>query len=319
MQWNTAATILTAGRLGWRFELPHKIRTDVGELLLLGTDPPAAVKHAVEEAVVRWRAANVLQHHEPTSALVRPGNPPITRQPSDVVPHMEAQWVRAAAAADVQTAPEVFSALLAGKGCKRPTTWDPKYAHYLTSATAGKQWPQAKVAAVKNSGWTNDDRCKLCNDCAGTLDHRHECRHITSAIPANEKPGAVLKAEIGMKNTRLRLCQTRGIGGFRVPAPPPPPQEWVVWHKTPHDSIDESQLTWYVDASMIDAPLLNELSGSALASWPWPPTDPSTWRPQAALHHTSPRLGRRKLTPSEWCWLAPSSTRPSSPTATPMS
>ena len=51
--------------------------TDDGEILDLMMDSPAAVVKAVHQAVIRWRTANLLQHHTATATLLQsPGFTP---------------------------------------------------------------------------------------------------------------------------------------------------------------------------------------------------------------------------------------------------
>ena len=161
-----AAVQLTANRIGWVFIEPHIILTDEGVSLNLKVDPPAAVASAVAEAVIRWRAANVLLQHTATRSLLH--NPATVTHPK-VLPSFEENWRRANAMANVRTAPRVFDACNAGKKMSSlPSEWQPRFAPYLVSAAAGKQWAQARCARVENGAWTSEANCQLCNSAVCT-------------------------------------------------------------------------------------------------------------------------------------------------------
>ena len=90
----TAAAILTASRLGWHFTGPHTMISDCDEEFDFKHDSPAAIALAVEEAVTRWRTANVLANFTSTAHLLRP---PPTRPPASVLPSQICNWKRAQA------------------------------------------------------------------------------------------------------------------------------------------------------------------------------------------------------------------------------
>ena len=173
----TAAAQLTANRIGWVFTEPHKILTDEGTTLDLRVDPPAAVASAVAASVIRWRAANVLRQHTAMRSLLH--NPTTAVHPK-VLPSFEMNWRRANAMASVKTAPGVSDACNAGRKMRcLPADWQPRFAKYSISAVAGKQWPQARCAAVNRGEWSSDANCQLCNRALGSLQHRHVCSTIT--------------------------------------------------------------------------------------------------------------------------------------------
>ena len=116
------AAVLSAGRLGWRFQNAYTILTDLDDVLDLRVDSPAAVKNAVDESVIRWRAANLLEEFTATSDLLKTWSMP----PVDIVPGMESQWKRAAAMAHIQHFPDVLGSLTSSKdradGCTKKRT-----------------------------------------------------------------------------------------------------------------------------------------------------------------------------------------------------
>ena len=67
----TAAAIVTASRIGWYFSSARHLHSDDGEHFDLLHDPPAAIVKAVHAAVIRWRGANLLQHHNATRTLLQ--------------------------------------------------------------------------------------------------------------------------------------------------------------------------------------------------------------------------------------------------------
>ena len=247
----TAAVQLTANRIGWVFLEPHVLLTDEGISLDLKVDPPAAVASAVAEAVVRWRAANVLLQHTATSSLLR--NHTTATHPK-VLPSFEGSWKRANAMANVRTAPGIFDACNAGrKTSSMPSEWQPKYAPYLVSAVAGKQWAQARCARVENGAWTSDANCQLCKSAVGTLLHRHICPTITPADGRQQCPAPAAQDLIGRSEEQKFLWQTRGIGGSRVFITPRETHEEITWLQHPSGDTPYHQLDWYIDASQIDA------------------------------------------------------------------
>ena len=90
----TAAAILTASRIGWYFSSPCHLHTDDDEVFNLTRDSPATVVKAVHAAVIRWRAANVLQLSLATAPLLQ--MPPFD-PPEGVLPSEIGKWRRARA------------------------------------------------------------------------------------------------------------------------------------------------------------------------------------------------------------------------------
>ena len=133
-----------------------------------------------------------------------------------------------------------------------PKHWSPAYGLYLASAMANKQWPQARCAAAKKAKWTNDDTCRLCNRVSGTALHRHTC---TATHPSQPPPMPAHIAEDAKSRTQqqLELWMTRGIGGTHVFLHKKSAAALLEWIKPVPPTADLAQLSWYVDASQIDA------------------------------------------------------------------
>ena len=252
----TAAAILSAGRLGWAFRDASTIETDDGHVLDLRSDPPAAVKNAVDRAVIRWRAANVLEHFTVTAQLLKTSLKP----PNVVIPGMQQQWRRANAMASIQHFPEILGSLTGVKGTSadagKKRGWSSSYAPYLVSAVAGRQWPQARAASVNKPGWPDDPRCRLCMEGNGTFEHRHSCKVIAEreAAPPPPQP-SILSPLLYASQASMHLWRTRGIGGFRVFVPNRSTEGEARWLITPRSHIDPASLAWYVDASLVDGTL----------------------------------------------------------------
>ena len=246
----SAAALLTAARLGWTISDTGAIRTDDGETLQLGVDPPAAVQHAVEQSVRRWRSANVLYHEMATRHLL---TCPDRALAPDVIPAMSSQWHRAAANTLLQPHLDDFSALLKTRKSLPAEGWQNRYGPYLLSATANKQWTQARVAAVRHPDWDSDARCQLCLQECGTLPHRHCCPKIREMVGDAGASIDLSGINQPMTTEQAVLWQTRGIGAFRRSVEATQQQEWFQWILPLHDRWDESKLSWYIDASQIDA------------------------------------------------------------------
>ena len=213
---------------------------------------------------------------------------------------MQVRWRRAHEMARLHAAPETLSSLAAGRCFKPPKDWNSKYAPYLVSAMAGKQWTQARVAATRHPGWTTDNRCQLCKAEHGTLSHRHVCPRVIEVVGQEQKPEAVRRLETGMDPAKLTLWRTRGIGATRIGLIRARNEEMLVWHKKMRQHVDETRLTWYIDASMMDGDEpTTQAFGYALvavgpsgrleaaASGRRPPTSRLSARPKHALSESS--------------------------------
>jgi hypothetical protein len=244
-----SAALLSASRLGWVIQEDGTMTTDIGETLELGVDSPAAIQHAVQQSVRRWRAANVLQKHSATRGLL---SRPSGAQPDGIIQHMGAFWARASANSILQTYPEDFSTLLQRKRKTPSGSWHPAHGPYLLSAAANKQWPQGRVVAARHAQWSTDPSCQLCKNADGTFLHRHECPVILEMVGKDSCSDLVRKMQEGMGNVTRELWRTRGIGAVTIRPPLNNQEEWLEWIRRPLESVDEATLTWYVDASQID-------------------------------------------------------------------
>ena len=224
------AALLSAARIGWTISDNGIITTDLGETIVLGSDPPAAVQHAVQLAVRRWRSANVLQHEFATRHLLQRRS---SEPGPDVIPAMQSQWLRAAANADLFSHTEDFTALMRAAKTVHHLGWCSKFAPYLLSATANKQWPQAKVASVRHPDWNSDTRCQLCLAADGTLQHRYQCPRILEMIGNPDVDLSNSKMAAALTPTSAALWKTRGIGAFRISRPEATQQEWLQWLRRP--------------------------------------------------------------------------------------
>ena len=281
----TTAAILSAGRLGWSFRDAYSIETDDGSILDLRRDAPAAVKNAVDKAVIRWRAANLLEKFTTTTHLLKT----TIRPPPHVTLGMQQQWRRANAMASIQHFPEVIGSLSGAResSCekRKNSGWSSAYAPYLISAVAGRQWPQARAASVKKPGWPKDPRCRLCMKADGTLDHRHTCAAIAERCSDCPPPQpSIANALLYSSQQALSLWRTRGIGGFRVFIPNRPLEGRIQWLMTPKSHVDPASLDWYVDASLVDgtlgpcarygvAGIAVDMRGHLVAAWKGVPPD----------------------------------------------
>ena len=246
----SSAALLSAGRLGWSINDNGSITTDVGTVLELGVDPPAAINAEVHHAVRRWRAANLLQKEYLTRQLLSNSH---TELPEFVAPHMADEWRRANAMSELHCNLDDFTTLLKQNRDRSDSGWKKAFGPYLLSAVSNKQWPHARVVAARNAAWSTDPNCQLCNDNAGTLSHRHSCPCVLAEIGPDANAIDKANMERNMSADKARLWTTRGLGAFRIPIPAVNEKEWLSWIRKIDDATDEKQLTWYVDASQIDS------------------------------------------------------------------
>ena len=172
--------------------------------------------------------------------------------PPKVLPQMRDCWSRASAAANLHTHEDTYSALMRGRKGKGPAGWRSRYAPYLLSASANKQWTQSRVASTRHPDWATTDLCQLCNSAKGTLPHRHECPCVLASVGPEVRYAEVAFEEVGMDPLKKELWRTRGIGAFRVHRHQRSSDETLVWLRQLAQHEDEGQLTWFVDASQID-------------------------------------------------------------------
>eukprot|EP00973_Karenia_brevis_P000942 128851-Karenia_brevis.AAC.1 len=80
-----------------------------------------------------------------------------------------------------------------------------------------------------------DNRCQLCYEALGTLEHRSSCR---ATCPREGWPSPPKRAELSLGRIgieRSRLLQTRGLLALRLPAPPVDTDPSFHWHSAPPD------------------------------------------------------------------------------------
>ena len=122
---------------------------------------------------------------------------------------------------------------------------------YLRSAVCGGQWPQVRIAQLAQQ--ETDDRCQLCHEAAGTLEHRRVCPAIVpdEGWPA---PSPAVRAWLEqLEPGRRRTLQTRGLLTVSVVIAPSPAQGWFRWLVGLPDELPEGT-TFYIDGSWIDGP-----------------------------------------------------------------
>ncbi len=102
--------------------------------------------------------------------------------------------------------------------------------------------------------WTDDDRCKLCQESKGTLLHRHSCPTTLPHGGWQQPPPEARQIVSGLDVSREELLITRGLMIVRIRVPKPPQDATIVWYRTPPDILPEDA-RWYIDGSMFDGPL----------------------------------------------------------------
>ena len=168
-------------RLQWRCITFRLFEDDLGDSVdFLGMSPPL-VAAAAQRSAVRWRTRRVLAD-QPTLADVR----------ADGLTGADGSQLSLLVARPI-------GQLLKGRG--RPTRtvpqWTPQCRSYLLSAATGGQWPQVRIAGIRNAVDADDHRCQLCLAAPGTLAHRRCC-------PASPPPGAGPAQRTGLRRGFLK-------------------------------------------------------------------------------------------------------------------
>ena len=250
-----ATSIASAARIGWTFTEAAVVRNDLGQRWDLRIDSPADIKKDIERAVISWRAANVLEHEHAFRHIVHPSYE--APCPADVLPIFERQFKRAASMAHVHHFPESITALRSrNNGCVKrsaPRSWNPEALPHLLSAMAGRQWPQARVAANKAANWASDDTCRLCNAASGTLQHRSHCPAISQQARCVKPPDSLCATEAEYNEAQIRSWTTRGIGAVRIFTPAQKQSGTIQWLKHLAPDVLPESVAWYTDASLVDA------------------------------------------------------------------
>ena len=257
----TTATIATAWRIGWTFVAPWSLRTERGRVLDLRCDPPEAVAQEVFRSVRRWRLGRII--------VELPGlKPTRTAEIPPLEHHLPPRGyeARARVPEDWHDMPWVLGALLHGRcpKVKSLPAFEASHRCYLNSTVSGRQWPQARLAS--NKRWELDNTCQLCGTAPGTLVHRHQCPTTRPADgwPAMPQEGTDFIS--GMGTGAREVLRTRGMAVIRLKISKPWKDEVFEWKLWPDTHADESDITWYIDGSLLDGPrLITSRTGAGFA------------------------------------------------------
>ena len=251
-----SAALATAWRIGWRFASSTLIVTDTGEELDLTADSPATIDGRVQEAVRRWRNANIAEFHPATKNLATIDGDGVyadSLSTSPLPPQAAKQIARATKAQGLEGFCADFGNL--SKSTSTPKTapfWERRCGPYLASATAGRQWPQARVAATRHEAWGTDNRCTLCKTAVGNLLHRLCCPITTPAGGWPGPPDAIEKTWKGLGTGTRDLLLTRGIYFEHLPCTPDNADGIVHWITEITPAVPQNELVWYIDGSLIN-------------------------------------------------------------------
>ena len=230
-----AALVASLRRIGWSMPSATEAIDDCGMSWQFGTDSPAAIVKAVQQAVRRWRLnriADLLPGLVPDAPDIQPT---YTNQPMRLVDFSH-----------------VLAPLVHGRGAAGRVSddWSPARKGELASACTGGQWTQARRAQVP--AWNIDDnRCQLCLQATGTLEHRLRCATTT---PEGGWPQPPPKARLALQKlsaNRLRLLQTRALLVLKVP---------IMRPKL------EGDLEWLLEPDFND-PIMDEAMRTSTAKW----------------------------------------------------
>ena len=213
---------------------------DDGVELDLRLDPPVAIADAAKRAVRRWRLRRIA---EALPALI-PDEPDITI-PADAGQQTSTYVVDFADVVDKLLQPKAR----ARSTCATFAAWSSTCRGDLTSAICGGQWPQARLAQVRD--WTDDNRCQLCLDAVGTLEHRLVCEAICPPTGWQPPPDECSEILERTAEPRLSLLRTRGLYAMKVDAPAPPKDDTFSWALQPPEDVLEGAI-WFIDGSLFD-------------------------------------------------------------------
>ena len=203
----TTALIATLRRISWHMPSATEMVTDLGRTLDLTLDPPVVIASECKESVRRWRLRQ--------ASHILPGLiPPVP----DIGPAIPTSSDRL-----IATAIPIGSLLKRGV-CKKnagaiKNHWNPRMKGDLTSAIVGGQWTQARKAAVADWNIT-DNRCQLCLQAVGTVEHRFECSATVPVGGWPTPPTTATQALRRLGDTRGRLLRTRALAVVRLPRSP---------------------------------------------------------------------------------------------------
>ena len=150
--------------------------------------------------------------------------------------------------------PWTLGKLLHGKNSssKLNDLWNRSHRPYLNSVVSCGQWPQARLAS--NKRWELSDKCQLCLQVPGTLRHGHKC---VKTMPVGGWPAAPADCDAfygSLTGAARGVLTDRGMAIVRSRISPPFEHEHIVWDLWFDAHIDEAELTWYVDGSLLDGP-----------------------------------------------------------------
>ena len=153
----------------------------------------------------------------------------------------------------IYAALDVFDATNSGRKHRSlPDEWCPAFVLYLVSAVSNKQRLQARCASAKSANWSEDSSCRLCRKESGTLQHRHSCSALwTTPLPPPQPK--YHHPAMACTSAQTELWRTRGIGAARIFIKKCSRNETVEWVRQLSPRADTANLTWYVDASQVDA------------------------------------------------------------------
>ena len=218
-------------------------------------DSPAAIIDEVYKAVRRWRlgrlvAAIPAMRPSYTACSIDDTLVQLPPKGYDVSTHLPADW---------HEVPGTIGKLLHGKNgkCETASEWNRKMAPYLTSAITNGQWTMMRLDAVPERNghkWVQNGTCQLCHSANGDLLHRHNCPRTLPADGWSPPPPAAVDFLSSISASNRDLLKTRGLAIARVKVPPPK-DELIVWLKDIPSNVDESELSWFIDGSLLDGPL----------------------------------------------------------------
>ena len=252
-----AAVAASAARIGWNFINGRTVRTDDGETLDFGLDPPVVITQAVQRAVRRWRLHNI------SNQL-----PSLVPQDPDLdIPHDRSGDSSTNRDIVILDFPEAIDSLLQARAaghCKVFEAWQPKFRGDLRSAITNGQWPQARLASTRK-GWVDDNRCQLCFEAVGNLAHRLVCPAIVPASGWQAQPVGGDRLGAATNSTRLELLSTRSLYAMKVQLPARPPCDTFQWMLEPDSQSPGSR--WFIDGSLFDEANATGDEQVSVSSW----------------------------------------------------
>ena len=228
-------------RIGWELHSFATLTDDRGQAFDLRLDPPAVIERAARESVRRWRLARIANSFTCLREFCYS-----RRNSQGEVTHLLCR--------DVVDLSHVLRPVLAGKArsCRDAPRWSAKHSSMLLSAISGGQWPQARLASTRS--FTDDDRCQLCLQEQGTLEHRYHCT-VTRPPDGWVKPHSDSQQLIDSLPAEQRhLLRTRGLLFARAASSLLSQEANLVWLLEPPEIMPDD-VRFYVDGSAMDPTL----------------------------------------------------------------